>query len=477
MANVLIIDDDQALCMLLGKMTKQLGYNATCALTLAEGMKEVHSGIFDIVLLDVQMPDGDGLKFLPEIRDFELPPEVIIMTGAGHPDGAELAIRNGAWDYLSKPLDFNTIKLHLDRALQYRASVKQSRQQSAPLQLEGIIGNSRQIRGCFDILAQAARGDANVLLTGETGTGKELFARAIHENSSRAGGNLVVVDCAAMPETLVESSLFGYVKGAFTGADKPEEGLIKQADGGTLFLDEIGELGLSLQKNFLRVLQEKKYRPVGGKEEMISDFRLIVATNRDLEQMVLNGEFRKDLLYRLRSMALEIPPLRERIDDIRDLAIFHANQICRRYKLEPKGFAADFLDALTIYQWPGNVRELVNALDGAISVAGTEPILFFKHLPDNIRIEVARSSVVFEDKITGRLNQLATEPVSGLSHNYKEFRESVLKGPEKEYLQDLMFQTKGHIKEACRISGLSRTHLYNLMKKHDVSRLGWSSDK
>jgi two-component system NtrC family response regulator len=174
---------------------------------------------------------------------------------------------------------------------------------------------------------------------------------------------------------------------------------------------------------------------------------------------------------------LEIPPLRERAEDIKDLALFHIDKICQRYKLEPKGFAADFLDALTIYQWPGNVRELVNALDGAISEAGTEPILFFKHLPDNIRIEVARSSVVFENKMPGQLNQQVTEPVSGLSHNYKEFRESVLMGPEKKYLQDLMFQTKGHIKEACRLSGLSRTHLYNLMKKHDLSRLGWSSEK
>lgn len=475
MANVLIIDDDQALCQLLGKMIRQLDYHATCAMTLAEGLKEVHSGIFDVVLLDVKMPDGDGLKFLPEIRDIESAPEVIIMTGAGHPDGAEMAIRNGAWDYLSKPLDFNTIKLHLDRALQYRASVKQSRQQSKPLKLQGIIGNSRQIRGCFDILGQAARSDANVLLTGETGTGKELFARAIHENSTRGSNNLVVVDCAAIPETLVESSLFGYKKGAFTGADKSTEGLIKQADKGTLFLDEIGELNLSLQKRFLRVLQEKKYRPVGGKKELTSDFRLITATNRDLEQMMLDGEFRKDLFYRLRSITLEVPPLRERVEDIKDLALFYTNQICQRYKMEPKGFAADFLDALTFYQWPGNIRELINALDGAISEAGTEPILFFKHLPYTIRVELARSSVVFEDKMTESPDALSSVQTSLVPHNYREFRESVLREPEKKYLQDLMFRTKGNIKEACHISGLSRTHLYNLMKKHGVSRLGWSA--
>jgi two-component system NtrC family response regulator len=473
-ANILIIDDDQALCQLLAKMIQELDYNATYALTLAEGLKEVHSGIFDIVLLDVRMPDGDGLEFLLEIRDIEFAPEVIIMTGAGDPDGAEMAIRNGAWDYLTKPLDFSTIKLHLNRALQYRLSVKQSLQYSKPLKLEGIIGSSRQIRGCFEILAQAARSDANVLLTGETGTGKELFSRAIHENSARTGNNLVVVDCAAIPETLVESSLFGYTKGAFTGADKSVKGVIKQADGGTLFLDEIGELSLSLQKNFLRVLQEKKYRPVGGKYEETSDFRLIAATNRSLEQMVLEGKFRKDLLYRLRSIALEIPPLRERSEDIKDLALHYIEQICKRYKLEPKGVAADFLDALTIYQWPGNVREMVNALESAISNAGPEPILFFKHLPDNLRIDVARSSVVFEDKMSGTLNEMNAAKASEPPLNYKKFRESVFKGPEKKYLQDLMCLTKGNIKEACRISGISRTHLYNLMKKHNVSRLGWS---
>jgi two-component system NtrC family response regulator len=477
MANVLIIDDDQKLCELLGKMVQKLDYHATCVLTLTEGLKEVHSGIFDIVLLDVQMPDGDGLKFLPEIRDLEFAPEVIIMTGAGDPDGAELAIRNGAWDYLTKPLDFNTIKLHLGRALQYRQSVRQTLQHAKPLKLEGIIGNSRQIRGCFDILAQASRGDANVLLIGETGTGKELFGRAIHENSSRAGNTLVVVDCAAMPENLVESSLFGYEKGAYTGADRSKEGLIKQADDGTLFLDEIGELSLSLQKKFLRVLQEKKYRPVGGKHEKTSDFRLVSATNRNPDQLVLEGKFRKDLLYRLRSITIEIPPLRDRVEDIKDLALFHIDQICQRYKLEPKGFAADFLDALTIYQWPGNVRELVNALDSSISEAAKEPILFFKHLPDNIRIEVARASVAFEKKMDGSASASKDDLDIGTPQDYREFRESVLNGPEKKYLQDLMALSMGNIKEACRISGLSRTHLYNLMKKHAINRLGWSSVK
>ncbi len=456
-------------------MVRQLGHDATFALTLAEGLKEVQSGIFDIVLLDVRMPDGDGLTILPEIRDIELAPEVIIMTGAGDPDGAEMAIRNGAWGYLTKPLDFSTIKLHLDRALQYRQSVKQfERQHPEPLKLEGIIGNSRQIRGCFDILARAARGDANMLITGETGTGKELFARAIHANSSRAEKNLVVVDCAAMPENLVESSLFGYEKGAFTGADKSKGGLIKQADGGTLFLDEIGELGLSLQKKFLRVLQEKKYRPVGGKYEEKSDFRLISATNRNPEQLVQEGKFREDLLYRLRSIMLEIPSLRERPEDIKDLALFHSEKICQRYKLKAKGFAADFMDALAVYQWPGNVRELINALDSSISKAGSEPILFFKHLPENIRIEVTRSSVAFEENIIEADAKPGEDFTPGTLKKYREFREAVLQEPEKKYLQDLMFLTRGNIKKACALSGISRTHLYNLMKKHNINRLGWS---
>ena len=233
-------------------------------------------------------------------------PEIIVITGMGHPDEAELAIKSGAWDYIEKPASFEAIKLPLIRALEYRAE----RKPKAPtvLKRNGIIGDSEEITACLELLSQAADSDANVLITGETGTGKELFAKVIHANSRRAKSNFVVVDCTALPETLVESVLFGHARGAFTGAETSEEGLVRQAHGGTLFLDEIGELPVLIQKRFLRVIQEHRFRAVGGRREISSDFRLMAATNRDLEDMVREGRFREDLLFRLRTIADRFAP-------------------------------------------------------------------------------------------------------------------------------------------------------------------------
>ena len=214
------------------------------------------------------------------------------------------------------------------------------------LKTEGIVGASPRLGACLDTLAQAAGSDANVLITGETGTGKELFAWAIHKNSSRAGRSFVVVDCAALPETLVESTLFGHLRGAFTGADKPRDGLIKQADGGTLFLDEIGELSPSIQKAFLRVLQEKRFRPVGGGQEVSSDFRLIAATNRRLDDMARSGAFREDLLFRIRTLVLELPPLRDTKEDLRDLVVHYVVKFCEQYGVPMKSFSPEFHEVL-----------------------------------------------------------------------------------------------------------------------------------
>jgi len=251
MEDILIIDDDKTICEMLSSLIQSMGYDVTYSLTLKSGLEEASAGAFGVVFLDVRMPDGNGLDMLHEIRQVPSSPEVIIMTGQGDPDGAALAIKSGAWDYLEKPSSIEEMTLPLVRALQYREE-KKARMPKMALKREGIVGSSPQLAACLDLVAQAANSDANVLIEGETGTGKELFARAIHENSSRANGNFVVVDCTALPETLVESVLFGHKKGSFTGADKTQDGLIKQADGGTVFLDEVGELPLSAQKTFLR---------------------------------------------------------------------------------------------------------------------------------------------------------------------------------------------------------------------------------
>ncbi len=477
MANVLIIDDDKVLCRMLSNQVERLEHHVVCALTLQEGLAETAARPYDVVFLDVQMPDGSGLDILPQVKGSQGTPEVIIMTASGTLDGAEIAIKNGAWDYLQKPLDSKNIVLSLKRVLQYRESLQKGRKSLVALKLDGIVGNSAAMQSCLDALAQAASSDVNVLLTGETGTGKDVFARAIHANSPRSDKNFVVVDCASLSETLVESTLFGHERGAFTGADKAKEGLVKTADGGSLFLDEIGELPLSKQKSFLRVLQAHRFRPVGGNRELESSFRLIAATNRDLDGMAAEGLFRQDLLFRIRATVIELPPLRLRREDIPGLAAYYTEKICRRYGTEAKGFSPDFLDALYAYGWPGNVRELVNTLESSVSEARQEPILFQKHLPTQMRIKVARSSVARAAPVPAQQN-LGSSPreiTPAAPPNYKEFRQRVLADAERRYFKELIAYSRGSIKEACRISGLGRTRLYTLMKQHNISRYGWPS--
>ncbi len=307
MANILIIDDDRLICDWIAKVVTELGHSSSYAHTLQEGLRKVQSEPFDIVFIDVRLPDGNGLDIIPKVKTSRFFPEIIVVTGIGDPDEAEIAIKSGAWDYLEKPASVKAIKLPVIRALEYRAE-RMSGKPAMVLRRKAIIGNSEKLNASLELLAQAANSDANVLISGETGTGKELFAKAVHYNSPRAQKNFVVVDCTALPETLVESVLFGHARGAFTGADRSEEGLIKQADGGTLFLDEIGELPLLIQKRFLRVIQEHSFRPVGGRQEVRSNFRLVAATNRNLEDLVRDGRFREDLLFRLRTVVIRITP-------------------------------------------------------------------------------------------------------------------------------------------------------------------------
>ena len=461
MARILIIDDDDMFCNFFSGTVADDGHDTICAYTLQDGLKLSSSGSFDVVFLDVMLPDGNGLDKLVEIRNVTSFPEVIILTGVGTADGAELAIKSGAWDYIQKPSSTNVMMLSLKRALQYREE-KAKRKPATALKLEGIIGNSARMKACYDLLSEAASMDTNVLVMGETGTGKELFAKAIHANSRRGAKNFVVVDCAALQETLTESTLFGYQKGAFTGANQNHEGLIKQADGGTLFLDEIGELPLPMQKSFLRVLQERRFRPLGSVKEIKSDFRIISATNRNLDAMVEGGQFREDLLFRLRALTIELPALHEHPGDIVEIAVYHIESICQRNGIPVKQLSPDFLEALLTYSWPGNIRELVNALERAIASALPDSTLFRKHLPSSIRVKLARAHADGNPAI-------AKDVYDGPPQHWptlKDVRESTYAEVEKQYIQKLMKATDRDISLACRFSGVSRARLYYLLKKY-----------
>lgn len=463
MAEILIIDDDRAVCGLLGKMVDQMGHHAMCAYTREEGVRLASQFDFDVVFLDVNLPDGNGLDLLSQIRQRPTQPEVIIMTGFGNPDGAEIAIRNGAWDYVQKADDPREFMLALKRVIQYReGTTRQLTQETVALDLEGIVGRSKAIRECHDLLAQAANSTENVLIVGETGTGKELFARAIHRNGPRKKRPFVVVDCAALPETLVESVLFGHVKGAFTGAVADKRGLVSHAHGGTLFLDEIGELPLQLQRVLLRVLQEHCFRRVGAHAEENSDFRLICATNRDLKSMVESGGFRQDLLFRIQTLLLNLPPLRDREGDVVDLAVHYTSYFCAHYELGLKGFSPDFIEALSEYHWPGNVREMMNVIERAISKARKAPTLFPVHLPVPVRADLARSNMTANEPP-------ALEPPPNNEHiPIDQPLKAVLVDVECRYLEKLLDHIGPNITEACERSGLSRSRLYDRLKKYGI---------
>ncbi len=464
---ILAIDDDEDFCYAIKRIVGRLGHGFQSAATVAQARECVASESFDLILLDVGLPDGNGLDLLPELKTLSSGPEVVIITGAGDAQGAELAILNGAWDYIEKTASVKDISLTISRVLQYHKERKKSlvSEQVTSLKRESIIGESPGMKKALDNVARAAACDANILITGQTGTGKELFAKAVHINSDRSGRDLVVVDCASIPENLAENLLFGHKKGSYTGADANSHGLITAADRGSLFLDEIGELPLSLQKTLLRVLQEKRFRPLGGGKEISSDFRLIAATNRNLDQMVEEGRFRKDLLFRIRSLHIELPKLRDRGQDIKKLARHYLDHYCERQGLDSKGVSSDFFDVLAAYDWPGNVREMAHTMEHVVIAALNEPTVFPTHLPNPLRVAVVTSGLaVGKNKTRVSDHDYGSDRMPPLP----EYREMVLANYEKKYLSDLMSRTQT-VRSACSVSGLSRSRLYALLKKYGLS--------
>ncbi len=460
MINVLIIDDDSKIGLFFETIIKKMGHTPFTAGSIQETWDMVNHHDFDLVLLDLELPDGNGLDLLPELIRTPSEPEVIIITGTGDSRGAELAFKYGAWDYIQKPFLLEEVALPITRAIEYHREKLTPR--LVPLKRPKIIGDSDAIQKALDEVGKAAATDASVLITGETGTGKELFAKAVHENSRRSAHPFIAVDCGALPDTLVESTLFGHEKGSFTGAVKKQEGLLVQAHRGTLLLDEIGDLPMNAQTSFLRCLQERSVRPLGSQSEIKVDFRVIAATHRDLDQRVEETLFRKDLLYRIRAMEIKLPPLRERANDIEEIAIKKLHELATRYNMENKAVSSEFLSILKNCPWHGNVRELINVLDYALASAGMDPTLFPKHLPPDYRIFSLKFNLP-SPSLPGQMSPLPSDTGSALLP-LDDFRKKC----EKQYLEELIRRSQGDRKEACRISGISQSRLYALLNRYNL---------
>ncbi len=463
MPKILIIDDEPVLRALIADVGVRLGFEVLQASSIAEGLDHGKNGV-DVVVLDKILPDGDGIAQLKKVIDLPSKPNVIVITGYSDGDVAEAALRAGAWDFLSKPFGVKTIFQILKQAMTHRMGRVSHEYQNSNFAREKILGSSSSLNEACTLLKNAAASDVNVLLLGETGVGKELFAKTLFQNSLRASGPFIAVDCAAMPENLLESHLFGHVRGAFTGADKSKDGLIFAANTGTLFLDEVAELPLSMQKAFLRFLETRTFRPVGGVDEIFSDFRLVAATNKDLNKLVEEGLFRKDLLYRLQGMAIYIPPLRERREDISTLAAHAVNIYCKKYNMPIKAMESHFIEALQAYTWPGNVRELMHCIERACISSKDDDQLFVVHLPTDMRVSIARTA---QDKMKKQVK------VKTCSHALAQYDEiPKLKEwkarTERDYIKHLLMQYQGDIRNCAKAAGISRGYFYELLKKHEL---------
>jgi two-component system, NtrC family, response regulator len=467
MKQIVIVDGQASYWTEITKAISSIGYHISTFKTWSSAQSTLDNDDLLLVILNTCLPDANGIELAWILRQKSSAPEILIITDSTNVNDAEQAIRSGAWEYLERPGNAKSVLLLIMRIIEYSTNLRkiQIQDELEGTLFEGIAGESPKIKTCLKLASQAAKSNANVLIRGETGTGKELLAWAIHKNSPRANKNFVVVDCAALPETLVESTLMGHERGAFTGADKAQDGLIKQADGGTLFLDEVGELPFSIQKSFLRILEEHRFRRVGGIQEIESDFRLLSAANKNLDLLVQEGKFREDLLFRLRSFMIELPSLRERKEDIKNIIHFHLPRLCNRIGRDIKEISDEYYSALLIYPWPGNVRELVNSLDRSIVAARNESMLFPQHLPTYIRVYLAREKATEQNSN----NKNKRSETTGSLPSLQEMRNSVLAQAETEYLRSLMNTIQGDIAEACRLSGLSRSRLYSLLKKYNIS--------
>lgn len=386
---LLIIDDEESMLEMLSIVTSKGGYQVTLARNGEEGLGAIGKGSFSLILCDLKMPRLDGMGFLEKAKELGVDAPIIMMSAYAAIEDAVAAIKGGAYDFITKPFKADEVLLTLGRAAEHMRLRRENlllRRQIDDLQREqglgDMVGKSGVMVSFLQTVVKVAQYDTTVLITGESGTGKELVARGIHHKSGRAGKPFLAVNCGGMPSSLLESELFGYVKGAFTGAEKDRKGIFQEAHGGTLFLDEIGELPPDAQVKLLRVLQEREVRPVGGARAVPVDVRVLAATARDLQEEVRGGVFREDLFFRLNVIPLHVPPLRERKDDIPLLCVHLLGKIGKKFGKPVPELSPAALALLLRHQWPGNVRELENALERAVVLA--ETIILPEHLPENL---------------------------------------------------------------------------------------------
>ncbi len=442
---ILVVDDDQGLLTLLQMRLRSMGFSVAPCGTGGAALALAQEEPFDFAILDLRLPDLDGLELMQELHQHQSNLPVLILTAHGCIPNAVQAMKMGAYGYLTKPFDDKELRETIDKALTpKRMSEEIHRLQTLMNELygmENIVARSPEMQTVLQQVSRVAKTDTTVCISGETGTGKEVIARVIHCNSLRASKPFIPVNCAAIPETLFESELFGHMKGSFTGAHQNKRGLIQSADKGTLFLDEIGEMPIALQGKLLRALQNREILPVGGQNSVKVDVRILAATNKDLEQAVREGRFREDLYYRIHVVPLWLPPLRQRREDVPSLAQFFLKRSVQQHGKQVKGFTPEAMQRLIAHSWPGNVRELENTIERAVVMSANDLIT-----PEFLPLASQESSA------PGSLQPLT------------EAKETF----EREYLKDLLRATQGNISRAAQIAGRYRADFYKLLKKYGL---------
>lgn len=446
-ARVLVVEDDPGLAELLVEELQAENYQVRHAGSVEDALPEVDQWQPDLVVSDLRLPGADGMSMVPRLKQRPLAPAILLITAFGSVAQAVEALKQGADDFLTKPLDMEHLLLTVSRLLEtrrLRTEVQELRQ--GPEAGTGMLGKSRVMRRLLQQISQVAEVDAPVLILGESGTGKELVAQAIHQQSPRAKGLFQAVNCAGIPADLMESEFFGHAAGAFTGAQKARAGLLREADGGTLLLDEIGEMPLKLQAKLLRVLQEGSLRPVGSDQEVLVDVRILAATHRDLEQLVEEGLFREDLFYRLETLTIAVPPLRQRGDDRELLAQHFLAELTRERDHQPV-FSQDAMDRIYQYPFPGNVRELHNAVERAVTFCEGDEILP-EHLPARMQQEAA---------LPGQQDGPA-DPAGNAPPQQKKLKP--LNEVQQDYIRYVVREAGGNKRKAAEILGVTRRTLY-----------------